>query len=59
MKIYEVEFRASLKVAAESEEHAVIITTKAITDNPGLIYVEAVNSAYEKAWGALARMLEP
>ena len=60
MKVYSVEFRASLEVAAEDEHAAACYATSAIFAEPKMIYIESINKCgYRSAWTDRAPRIDP
>jgi hypothetical protein len=43
MKVYEVEYRAVIRIAAQDMKKAVLLGSAVIKDNPHLIYLRAVH----------------
>jgi hypothetical protein len=51
MKVYQVEYRAVITLAAQDMQKAALQGAAAIKDNPHLIYVRAVHERnFESAW---------
>jgi len=53
MKVYDVEYRAVITLAAQDMQKAALHGAAVIKDNPHLIYVKAVHERnFEPAWEA-------
>ena len=59
MKVYEVEFKAVMRVAAESEAQAAKIARSAIDNEPQLIYVNNLAFLYAEAWSKEEELIRP
>jgi len=54
MNIYEIEFRATVKSAANDEISASKIARNVLLNNPDLIYIKSVElDTYNNAWGKI------